>query len=788
MGVFHMVGGSYCGGRQHANLFQKEKMVVTRIFISFLLLSTLHLNKIDAQTTDLNPVGQTPGGAGYSVAYDSASQRLYVGCGTSIWVYSTEDTSNIEVVARRPLLGLVNEVVLMDDVLFAAATHDGVWALDATSDTLTKLAHYPMTGDTAAYDIWRTNDTIYVADNQQVQVLHYNESNPSFNFITSFGPEHAFCVSRRGPYIAVGIQGFLEGTVEIYRFDSLDQPVASWQNENIWEIQDLRFADLRDDIIYICGGPQNLLFTESYFYAIYLDLPEITAVDSFSVPGIIGLAQANINNLDSQNDTLFISTGAGLNSQLQPVVPVYDASGLPENNMVHLADIRPGLWHFDVARMHGTPFLAMSSEWFGVLISDVSELQPLDTLGFLPTGGWCQRAYFWGDTLFGCMRGYGLTAYPVQDLKYTAGYMQQSEILHIFTQFVSDMAFLNDTLIILSTGELYNLSPWHSGGNPQLVTTINPGAIETIRKMETNAGTRVVAGLTNLLLPIRQIALLDPYDSLHGSPILAIDSTNSNVNGLLVSGDTLFCGKKIDNNYFLAMFRAVNDSLILLDTVSSPIQINGISRNGDLIAVCGDPCWIVWYQLEDNNLIMRGSVFDWFIKPKGLVLKNNLIYLADQFHGLKIYRISPDLTTATLEASFKGTGGWMNLYGSTDVVLGPDGLIGLSDFQAGVILIEAYDSTLVSFDNQIFTYNKLVILPNPAKDQITLNLPENPLPKTINFSLYSLSGKEIFSTRMSLDQHKESITISLPQIAPGLYLVTIRGSDGTMVSGKIVIQ
>ncbi|NQV03493.1 MAG: hypothetical protein HQ542_12660, partial [Bacteroidia bacterium] len=664
-----------------------------------------------SQVEVLDTLGQTPGGAGYHVNYDSASQHLFVGCGTSIWIYDTQDTSNIHVVARRPLLGLVNETDLYGDILFVAATHDGVWALDVTSDTLSALSHYEMTGDSAAYDLWRTNDTLYVADGRQVRMLHYDSITSTFTRLDTFGPNESFCVSRKGEYIAVGARGIPKGTVMVYHFTNLEVPVAMWQSNNVWNLQDIQWGDLQDDIIYVCGGAQNLLFTQSFFYALHLEVPFLSAVDSFSVPGIIGFAQANINNMDSQNDTLFISTGAGLNNLFQTVVPVYDATGLPDTAMVHLADIRPGLWHFDVARMHGTPYLAMSSEWLGVLISDVSQLQPEDTLGLLETGGWCQRAYIRGDTLWACMRGYGLVAYETDSLFYHAGYMNNPKILHIFTQFVADVAFVNDSLILLSNGEIYNLSPWFLGGYPELAGDIGFGC-ETIRAIQTNTGTRVIAGLGNLLLPLRQIALYDPFDSIHGYPLLDIDSTNSDVNGLMISGDTVFCGKKAGNTFYLAMFRVANDSLILIDTVPAPGEINGISRDGSTLAVSCGMFRFAWYYIDGNMLVQMGSYFDWQINPVGIYVKNNLVYIADKFYGLRIFRLS-EPPQATLVAECPGTGGWTNMFGSTAVTLGSDGGIYLSDFMAGVILIEPYDSTLVVTETNPPWNRAVTVVPNP---------------------------------------------------------------------------
>lgn len=744
-----------------------------------------HLTTGYTQLTNLNRTGQAPGGAGYHVNYDSASQRLFVGCGTSIWIYDTQDTANYHVIARRPLMGLVNETDLYGDILFAAATHDGVWALDATSDTLTPIAHYEMTGDSAAYDLWRTNDTLYVADGKKVRMLKFTPDN-TISYLATFGPDNSFAVARKGMYLAVGAQGFPKGTVMVYRYDNLEVPVAMWQSNNVWNLQDIQFGDLRDDIIYVCGGAQNLLFTQSFFYALYLDGSILSTVDSFSVPGIIGFAQANINNMDSQNDTLFISTGAGLNNLLQTVVPVYDATGLPGTPMIHLADIRPGLWHFDVARMHGTPYLAMSSEWLGVLISDVSQLQPEDTLGFLETGGWCQRSYIRGDTLWACMRGYGLVAYETDSLYYSAGYMNNPKILHIFTQFVTDMAFINDSLILLSNGEFYTLQPWFPGGQPEFAGETG-FACETIRAIQTNVGTRIVAGFSDLLFPLNQIALYNPYDSILGYPLLDIDSTNSDVNGLLISGDTIFCGKKIGNSFYLAMFRAFNDSLILLDTIPVAAEINGISRDGSMLAVSYNMFRFSWYFIDGNILVQMGSYFDWDISPTGIYLKNNLVYIPDKSFGLKVFRLSePPL--ATLVAGCRGTGGWTNMFGSTAVTLDSDGKIYLSDFMAGVILIEPFDSTLVITEPGGRGRNSLSVFPNPFSTEARIYTNNNKPVENVEVEIYSVIGKKVSSQHISILWPGNPVRISRNSLPAGMYICVIRSGGELIGTGKLIIQ
>ena len=137
-------------------------------------------------------------------------------------------------------MGTVNETSLYGNVLFATATHDGVYALDVTSDSLTVIAHYKMSNDSAAYHMWRINDTLYVANSQKVHVLKY--SSGSFTHITTFGIAGAYCVTGKGNYIAVGSQGIPKGTIAVYNKSNLTTPIFTWQYNKIWNVQNLQFC------------------------------------------------------------------------------------------------------------------------------------------------------------------------------------------------------------------------------------------------------------------------------------------------------------------------------------------------------------------------------------------------------------------------------------------------------------------------------------------------------------------------------------------------------------------
>ncbi len=739
-----------------------------------------------AQVTELATKGQTPGGAGYHVNWDSDGQRLFVGCGTSIWIYDATDTNNIHVIAKRPLLGLVNETDLYGDILFAAATHDGVYAFDANSDTLTVIAHYIMEGDAGAYDMWRTNDTLFIADESIVRMLQFDPAD-GFSEITQFGGPNAISVASRNNHIAVGFRGIPSGGLRIYDKNNLETPIATWKNNNVWNLQDIQFADLNNDIIYVCGGAQNLLFTKSYFYAVQVLDSTIITLDSFSVNGILGLAQAAIVNMDSRNDTLFLATTAAFNSSLETIVPILDASGLPEDSLIDLGYVRPGLWHFDVALMDGTPYIAMSSEWFGVLISDISELQPDDTLGFLETGGWTQKCILKGDTIWACHRGYGLSAYPADSLYYSNGYLSDSEILHIFEQFVSDIAFLNDTLIVLNTMDVYNLAPWYDGGKPSKAWELDLGSIATVDYIETNTGPRLITGFSSLLPMPTALILCDPFDTTTIAPLIDSVQIKSDVFGFEVSGDTVFSGYRIENQPYLVCYKIEDDQFMLIDTIAVSGEINSIAVEGNKIAIsCGLICGAAWFTIENGIFEHVGTIFDWHFNPVGLHLRNDLLYAAEKFYGMRIY----DLATpeADLVAECKGTGGWFNLFGSTDVTVGTEGKIYLSDFQAGVIIVEPWDIILTvedaAFEN--LTDNHLKIYPIPANDHITVKLNTQDKNERIHrINVYNSTGKIVADIA---EVNNRMAFIDLEHYTNGIYFIRVYSESHKQYCNKIIVQ
>lgn len=235
------------------------------------------------------------------------------------------------------------------------------------------------------------------------------------------------------------------------------------------------------------------------------------------------------------------------------------------------------------------------------------------------------------------------------------------------------------------------------------------------------------------------------------------------------------------------MFRVVNDSLILLDTVTAPGEISGISRDGSTVAITCGRFWFAWYYVEGNTLIPIGTHFDWYINPQGLYLKNNLVYLADKFFGMTVYQLT-EPPEASIVAECRGTEGWKNLFGSTNITVGPEGKIFLSDFQAGVIIIEPYDTILIPvFETNRESTTSLKAIPNPFTTSTRLYIPSDKKLDCVEVEIYSIQGKLVDSYYFSEILSGFPVRINRNSLLSGMYICTILSKGVFIASGKLVI-
>jgi len=732
-----------------------------------------------AQPRELRLLGQSPGGSAFNLTYDSISRRLFVGCGTSIWVLDVSDVTHPVRTAMRPFRGMVNEMILDGGVLFAATTHDGLWALDAASPSLDVLAHLPTPGDSAAYDPWLYGDTLYLANGFQALVLTY-EPGAGFAEHARFGTPSVMTVARRGNALATGSWRGLSGTVSVYQAGNLASPVATWSSGTVYNLQDIQFADRRDDILYLCGGTNNLGFS-GQFYALRFAADTLYPVGHFTIGGIPGLANAQIINLASCNDTLFLVTTAGLRNA-ETDLPVIDATPLPNDTMLVIGHIRPGLWYFDadIINRNANRYLAIASEWYGVWINDVTSLQPLDTVAVYPTGGWSHRNYIRNDTLWGYMNGYGLVAGNRDSLLFPPRFLSGFELLRISGGFPLDFTFVDDSLVCIASGfgtgkyDLWNLGPWRRGGAPAQVASFGSSVMaagQCVAMMQTNRGPRLAAGTFNTTGVAGTIELYDPYER-PAPQVISSTATGGEPEELIARAETLWSGAGDDTAPSIACFRVVDDTLRPVASARAPGVVTHVAKDCSfLAAACGDSGF-AWYAQSGDTITELGrakigaSVAD-------IELQDSLLYAATQFDGLRVYNIAQP-ESARLVATGAGSGGWEGMFGSTSVALGPDGGVYVSDFNAGTFI---YEPVVTALQDRATLY---VSRPTPDCTIVrrTLLLPSSSVRRGTSNVLLDATGRKV------LDLHEGANDVS--RLSPGVYFV--RPAYGVMCNASNVYK
>jgi hypothetical protein len=745
------------------------------LIITLLLIANINLQ---AQT-ELNRIGQTPGGAANHVNYDSSSHRLYVGAGTSLWVFDMTNPEQPHILAKRPFCGMINETILDNNILFVAATHDGIYAIDILSDTLRILAHSDIAGagDIGAYDICLSGDVLYIADKFKVRRFRYSAAN-GFEFIDDFAPFGAFCVTVKDKYVTVGKQAILgPGKIEVYNKNNLSAPIAVWSDKRIQNVQNLKYSDLHDDVLFVCGGPTEF-FTKSYLIALQMNGNKLTLLDTFSVKGIPLLAQANITGIDSRNDTIYLATtcavDAGMGLPLA-YIPIIDATKLPAGKMKMIDYVNPGLWHFDVSLMKGTPYLATASEWYGVVMNNITTSNPLDTLPMVPTGGWTQKSEIKGDTLWVAHEGWGLAAYLVDSLLFENGYNNKSMILHLFKGieghfFVGDFCFVNDTLLVLSDGLVYNLTPWLHGGQADSLCKLKCSG--NLNIANTNVGSRLIVGQE--LLNAKEMRIYNPYNP-NGNSLKTI-RINNNTKSITVSNDTVFYGSSAGtpgSNIFLVAAKIKNDAFYTIDSIetSNNIEINSIAYENDIVAISKGGL-IEWYKWNGNKFILAGKE-NTFLNLVDITLKNGYLYTADKFKGVEIFNIKQ--SPAKLVAQYDVLSGWSSNFGYQDICVGNDGKIYLSDFNAGVVVIQAFDNSLISVPElPAYQQDGYILSPNPATDYIEIVITDG---RTVSdaVKVYDVLGNVVLTLTPALSLKGEGVKIDVSGLPAGVYFVRVGG-------------
>jgi hypothetical protein len=344
--------------------------------------------------------------------------------------------------------------------------------------------------------------------------------------------------------------------------------------------------------------------------------------------------------------------------------------------------------------------------------------------------------------------------------------------------FNSAALYLNDSLLLMSTGDIWNVRPWKQGGSAYLYDQTNLGYVE-MELLETSTGDRIVG--TWATLDSTFIDMYDPYTASGQPDVILRDTSNNSYWALESAGDTIYYGKEIDSLMYLVAAKVVNDQFQLIDTIYFGEEIHAIDVEGSKIAV-GTQQSVFELGWNGNEMQVNNSFYDVNFAVRDIDLKNDYYYIADKFYGAQVI----DMSAGAVAAKYIGSEGWLNLFGSTSIFVRDDGVILLSDFHAGTFIIEKFDTTLIpqGIERPDDPEKGALVYPNPADQFITV-LPDAGFHGSMVFSVFDLTGRLITRFKKS-DCEPFNINTSLYE--DGTYVYSLRAPDGKRYTGKFVVR
>ena len=689
---------------------------------SILLIALLAITA-SAQFDTLELIDQISGAASACVEY--AHGRLYVGAGSSMFIYQSDDPANMVFLGGVDFLSLVTNIVVRDDsTVFVGANHDALYAVDASQPDFPVVARYKMPDRShwvADLEI-SPPDTLWLSDYTSLKKMIFTgdtflvaEEYLSGSLIAGAG--------FRDTLVAVCRRGILTGYVDLYnRAGGGFTHVCTFDSSRLWYVVDAEFADNRDDIIYVLGGSPNL-GVDGDFYALHLIDDSLYVAAGYKFSGVPMFAQTFIMNMDSKNDTVFLATMAAIYwhpswDSTWSDCPAIDCTFLPDS-MPIIGHFVPGLWFFDVALHDELPALATASEWLGVWWTSIADFsERLDTIRTYPTGGWGQHSYLYGgDTLYVAMEGYGVQVLDVRDLE------APEKIGRIPGSFAHDMAFLDSIICVARSSQFifFNLAPfWRGGEIEPLDTFVIPLVFgethicHSLGLMKTEDDTLFLLATSN-----EGVNVIDPRDLPEVyTHALFFDGTDPL--DIHCFGDTMFV-LMADS---LHIARYLGDSIEHILDIPTAGEATGLYREDDFVAItCKNP-GLFWFEWTGDTLIEVGSWDPWGFCAD-IERFDSLIYVVCAGEGLFILDIDSFPAIDTL-AHYPGSQGWEFLqYGSQHVSFGADSTIFLTDYHAACYILEAFKRGDVGISE--ITHIRpdrtgISAWPNPFNSSVTISL------------------------------------------------------------------
>ncbi|ARV16591.1 T9SS type A sorting domain-containing protein [Polaribacter sp. SA4-12] len=201
-------------------------------------------------------------------------------------------------------------------------------------------------------------------------------------------------------------------------------------------------------------------------------------------------------------------------------------------------------------------------------------------------------------------------------------------------------------------------------------------------------------------------------------------------------------------------------------------------------AECAMDSWVNGFAQQNNKVYNNfANAGSWFTGngTQEFDIQNNLIMSTSPFNDPSNLDFMPKIGSAVVDKAQIITGFNKPFKGSSPDI-GAYELNG-TQWTAGVNAIEDTGNALST--NEVLI-SKLSIFPNPVSNEMSVILPEN-INNYYDIKIYNLLGslvKKVSSDKNILN--KKIITISVNELLPGVYFMTINSSIGTLFNQKFI--
>lgn len=700
----------------------------------------------------LIPQSSTTGAACYEV--EIVGDYIYAGTGNTLQVFyaPVDSLPTYAQVWERRFGSVIDDLVLVGDVLYMAANHDGVWKIDVSSpeEPETIWNWNTLAYDDAAYDISVSGDSLFVANKRKMSLIR--DMGETFDFVSNFAEQEDAFSRLRGSdvygnqiaFTVATILPSLDSSTEGVYFHALDDLTQqAFYHQPFGDHEDVIFSDDGEEL-YVLGGTESTssLNINGLFYALDVaDLDDLNLLYADTLEATPIFAIGSAMNAIVENDTIYVATQSAEDSIPFPWnavngnIYVYDA--VDPQDIHTIAHIDAGLWHFDLAKRNNT--LHVASEWFGIRSIDVSDLPNDTTIGDTPTGGWNVGSDVHGNRMAVGNEGYGIKLFDITT-------PQQPELIneHINIQngFCMHVDFSEDGEYLFGSYFLAN-----DGFRVFDATTLEQVAevAEFVGYERTAVWGEHFISLHNNV--VRHIDIGDPL----APEMTVLDQLSGQ--DFVISDNGVACFSKPGELIFYDLQTQT------LETMMAVLgeQFGAVASQSDTLYVYSSTQGLLRIDVADGeNPILIDATSTNLEGPKFMAANADGLYLGYQEQGVFALNLQDFISTAYYRSSLEFY--LPELWGMQDL-RAYEGLVLLAEYFGQTTLLSTQDVIIGTED--IMTPD-ISVFPNPVGEVLNINIPF-----TCAANIVDVNGRIV----LPLLLQKGMNSIPLDQVSPGAYIL-----------------